>query len=136
MPRWLKITLGIAAGFVVVIGVIVGVVFWATSGLIAPIERQLAAFHAGDMQAAYAETSEAFQKATSVDDFAAFVEANPILKDITDHSFTNRSFENNVGTVSGSLTSSTGGVQPVSYRLVKERGDWKILSIDLSPPGG
>jgi hypothetical protein len=132
MPRWLKIVLGIVAGLAVVIGVAVWVALWATSGLIEPIERQLAALKAGNMAAAYEETSEAFRQATPIDSFTAFVEGNPILRDVAEHTFSNRSVENSVGKVSGSLTSSTGGVVPVAYQLVKEHDTWKILNIDLT----
>ena len=132
MPRWLKIVLGIVAGLAIVIGVAIWVAMWATSGLIEPIERQLAALKAGNMEGAYAETSEAFQQATPIDKFTDFVEGNPILKDVAEHTFSNRSLENSVGKVSGTLTSSTGGVVPVAYQLVKEHDTWKILNIDLT----
>ena len=71
-------------------------------------------------------------KAAFLYKFTAFVEGNPILKDIAEHTFSNRSIENSVGKVSGTLTSSTGGVVPVAYQLVKEHDTWKILYIDLT----
>ena len=74
MPRWLKILLGIAAGLAVVIGIVVWIALWATSGLIEPIERQLAALKAGNMEAAYEETSEAFHQGTPLGKFTAFVD--------------------------------------------------------------
>jgi len=43
-----------------------------------------------------------------------------------------RSIENSVGKVSGTLASSTGGVIPIEYQLVKENDAWKILNIDLT----
>ena len=73
-----------------------------------------------------------WQQATPIDKFTAFVEGNPILKDVAEHTFSNRSLENSVGKVSGTLTSSTGGVVPVAYQLVKEHDTWKILNIDLT----
>jgi len=129
MPNWLKILLGVAVGAAAVIALIVWFAIWATSGLIEPIERQLAALKAGDMNAAYAETSEAFKGATSMEQFAAFVDNNPIMKDAASHSFLNRSINNGIGFVTGTLTSSTGGVIPVEYQLVKENDAWKILRI-------
>jgi hypothetical protein len=132
MPRWLKIVLGIAAGLAVVIAIAVTVALWATSGLIEPIERQLAALKAGNIEAAYAETSEAFHQATPPDKFTAFVDQFPMLRDVASHSFSSRSVENSVGKVSGTLTSSTGGVTPVEYQLVKENEAWKILYISLN----
>ena len=43
MPRWLKIVLGVVVGLAAVIGVAIWVALWATSGLLEPIDRQLAA---------------------------------------------------------------------------------------------
>jgi len=132
MPRWLKIVLGIVGGVGVFVAAIIIIVFWATSGAVETIDRQLAALNQGDMAAAYEETSEAFRDATSLEDFTAFVDAHPILKDVASHSFTSRSLNNSVGIVSGTVTSSTGGVLPVTFKLVKEKDSWKILGIDLS----
>jgi hypothetical protein len=131
MPTWLKIILGILAGFALFAGAIVAFAFWLTSGMVEPIDRQIAALKAGNLQAAYEETSEAFREATPLPAFTEFVDGNPILKDVASHSFFNRSFENDLGTVKGSLTSSSGGVMPVAYRLVKEKDIWKILHIQL-----
>lgn len=133
MPLWLKIVIGIFAGLGALIAGAAGLVFWLTLGLVEPIERQLAALKAGDMQAAYEETSEAFRQATPLDAFTTFVGNHPILKDAASHSFPNRSFENDQGTISGSLTSSSGGVVPAKYDLVKENGVWKIIHISLEP---
>ena len=132
MPRWLKIVLGIVVGLAAVIGVAIWVALWATSGLLEPIDRQLAALKVGKMEAAYEETSQAFRESTPLDRFTGFVDANPILKDAAEHTFSSRSIENSVGKVSGTLTSSTGGVIPIEYQLVKENEAWKILNIDLT----
>ena len=133
MPLWLKIVIGIFAGLGALIAGVAGLVFWLTLGLVEPIERQLTALKAGDMKAAYEETSEAFRQATPIDAFTTFVDSYPILKDAASHSFPSRSFENNQGTVTGTLTSPTGGVTPATYELVKENGAWKIIHIKLDP---
>ena len=120
MPTWLKIALGVAAGVAVVIGLIVWLALWLTSGVIEPVHRQLAALKAGDMDAAYAETSEAFRQATPLEKFTAFVGEYPILKDYAVYSFSSRSIENSVGHVSGTLTSATGGVTPIEERRLED----------------
>lgn len=135
MPKWLKVTLIVVAGLAAVIAVSVYVALWATSGLIEPVERQLAALKAGNMDAAYAETSESFKGATSMEEFTAFVDQYPALKDAADYSFSNRSINNGVGQLDGKLISSTGGVTPIEYRLVKENDVWKIMYINVNPPG-
>ena len=136
MPLWLKIILSIFVGIGVLGAAIVGLAFWLTADLVEPIDRQIAALKAGNMGAAYEETSEAFRQATPMQAFVAFVDANPILKDVASRSFSNRSFENDVGTVKGTLTSSTGGVVPATYQLVKEKDVWKIININLGASGG
>jgi hypothetical protein len=131
MPKWLKGAIAVAVAGAVVLGAFVWFLSWATSGLIEPIERQLTALKAGDIDTAYAETSEAFHQGTTKDDFAKFVDKFPILKNAVSHSFPSRSFTNGVGEVTGSLISPTGGVTPVDYQLVKENDAWKIVNIHL-----
>ena len=131
MPKWAKIALGVAGGLAVFIAIVVAIVFYATSGVIDAIDRHLALLKAGDVPTAYEETSEAFRSATTLEGFVAFIDAHPLLKEIEDHSFSSREIKNGVGHVSGKLTTGTGGVLPVEYRLVKENETWKILSIDL-----
>ncbi|MGE0500067.1 MAG: DUF4864 domain-containing protein [Rhizobiaceae bacterium] len=133
MPRWLKITLIVTAIVAAVIAAIVYLVISWTSVLVEPVARQLAALKAGDMDAAYAETSEAFRQSTTKEAFGKFVDEYPILKDAADHSFPNRNIKNNEGYLRGSLTSSSGGVTPIEYRLVKENGFWKIIYINVNP---
>src|SRR4051812_22722182 len=109
MPKWLKGAIAVAVAGAAGLAGFVWFLYWATSGLIEPIERQLTALKAGDIEAAYAETSEAFHQGTTKDEFDAFVEKFPILKSAASHSFPSRSIENGIGAVSGSLISPTGG---------------------------
>ena len=126
MARWKKIVLGVV-GFVVVV---FALAMFLTSGLVDPLDRHLDALAKGDLEAAYAETSVAFRDNTSPEQFAAFVRGNPSLSRITGHSFGERSWENNIGSVKGTLKTSDG-VVPVEFRLVKENDQWKILGIKL-----
>jgi uncharacterized membrane protein YvbJ len=127
MALWKKIALGVVAFIVLA----VGLSLFLTSDLVEPIDRQIAAFGRGDVEAAYAETSIGFRQATSLERFTEFVKKNPGLKQIQSHTFTERSRENNVGTVKGTLTLTGGGVVPVEYKLVKENDQWKILAVDF-----
>lgn len=135
MPKWLTIAIAVAVGGAIALGALIGGIFalvmWATSGLVEPIDRQNAALKVGDMVAAYAETSQYFEQADLQTAFNAFVEAHPALKDVASRNFSSRSFENDRGVVEGTLTSSTGGVTPVSYYLVKEFDRWKIIRVKL-----
>ena len=130
MARWKKVVIGVA-GFIVVA---IAAAMFLTSGLVDPIDRHIAALQHGDIDGAYAETSVAFRDATSRDQFAAFINSNPSLTRIADHTFTERAWENNLGTVKGTLTTTDGGVVPVEYRLVKENDAWRIMGINLGAP--
>ena len=135
MPKWLKIVLGVVAGIAALVVAVIYIAIWATSGLVEPVERQLAALKAGNIDAAYTETSEAFQQATPLPAFTSFVNQYPILKDAADYSFSNRSINNGIGVLEGSLTSSTGGVTPIKYELVKENDAWKIQYMNIGAQG-
>jgi hypothetical protein len=128
MVLWKKIVLG----FIAFIVIVFGFAMFLTSDLIDPVERQIAALKAGDIDSAYSQTSTAFRDATSKEQFVAFVKSNPILLKIADYSVTDRSRENNVGTLKGTLTSIEGGVIPIEYRLVKENDEWKILAFKFT----
>jgi len=124
---WIKIL----GGAVAVIAVIVFIAMWATSGLMDPINRHLDALRAGDMEAAYAETSGAFRQNTSIEQYNDFVTQYPILIEYTDSSFSSRSVENNIGNVSGTLTAPDGTIYPIEFKLVKENDAWVILGLNL-----
>jgi hypothetical protein len=131
MSKEIKILIGVGGAALAALAVFVWLLISATSVLIEPIDRQLAALKAGNIDAAYAETSEAFRQGTSKDDFAKFVDTFPILRNAASRSFTSRSIEGDVGTVSGSLIASDGALTPITYQLVKENGAWMIVNIKL-----
>lgn len=128
-PRWAKIVIGL---FVFIIVIIV-VAFAATAGPVKTVEKQLVLLKAGDVNGAYELTSGDFRKATSLEVFKTFIEKYPSLSKNKSHTFTERTIENNVGTIKGSLTAEDGTVTPVTYMLVNEGGKWLILNIDLNP---
>ena len=128
-PKWAKVVIGI---FVFIIVVIV-VAFVATAGPVKTAEKQLVLLKAGDINGAYELTSGEFKNATSLEAFTAFVKQYPSLTKNKSHTFTERTVENNQGTIKGSLTAEDGTVTPITYMFVKEQGKWLILSIDLNP---
>lgn len=124
----------ILLGIFVFIGLIIGIAFYATSGVAGAVKDQLSAIRSGNYEKAYSYTSTEFQKASSLDDFKKFIEKVPALKNNESISINNREFENENGSVKGTLTSKDGLSTPIEYRLIKENGEWKILEInaDLS----
>jgi len=129
--KWPKI-LGVIA---VIIAVIIGLAFYATSGIVKVAEDQLAFLKAGEVQKAYDLTSKDFQGATSFDQFKAFVEQYPSLSKNKSHTFSSREIVNDQGSIVGSLTSEDGAVTPIEYKFIKEGGEWKILGLNLGQTG-
>lgn len=127
----LKIVLGVIGGFVALIVLIIMLALWATSGLLDPVQRHFDALKAGDMIAAYAETSSAFRQQTSPQQYADFVASYPIMTNYTDLSFGARSFENDDGKLEATLTGPDGVAVPMEVLLIKENGNWKILGLTL-----
>lgn len=125
----------ILIGVVVFIIVIVVVALVATQGISDVAKGQLEALKKEDYIKAYAYTSIDFQKATSLEEFKKFVAAYPSLRNNESSSFTNREIQNNEGTLQGTLTSRDGATTPVEYKFVKEKGEWRILSIKLKTTG-
>ena len=132
MKTFLKILLGI----VVVIAAVVGIAFYATSGIVDVANKQLVLVGEGKIDEAYQQyTSKDFQAATSLEQFKAFVEAAPSFKNNKDSTFTSREISNDTGSLEGTLTGPDGVATPVKYALIKEGGEWKILNIDLPKAG-
>src|SRR5690606_13256703 len=49
-------------------------------------------------------------------------------------SFEKLTFNNNIGTYSGTLTGSDGRVHELEYDLLMEDGNWKVLHIQINSP--
>lgn len=127
MALWKKLAIGTVAAIILIVGLSI----YLTAPLTEPVDRQITALMERDLLKAYDQTSQAFKDATSYEQFVSFIEARPILLKVVDYSFPEREWENNIGTLRGSLETAEGGVIPVAYQLVKENGEWKILSISF-----
>lgn len=131
MPLWFKLV-GLLA-VLALIGVTGGILF--TETLVDTVENQLEALQDHDIDKAYLTyTSKEFQNTTSIEQFRDFVQAFPIFLENQSAHFTQRSISHNVGTLKGILTSSDHINTPIEYKVIKEDGRWKILSIRLLKP--
>lgn len=117
------------------VAAIIGLAFWATGGTVKVIEEQLAYLREGDIESAYELTAGNFRKATDLPQFKQFISSNSYLAQNESASFTSRKVENNIGYVEGTLTAIDGSRSPVKYELIKEKGEWRILYIELSRSG-
>lgn len=111
--------------FVIVLALIL------TQGITDAAKSQLKAIRSGDIAKAYGYTSKTFQQETSFENFKKFVETYEAFKNNDDVSFSTRETQNDTGILKGELKSKDGKKTPVSYKLVKENGDWKIEGIKL-----
>ena len=103
--------------------------------LIEVIEKQVEKIRQNNLSNAYQNyTSKDFQKSTSLEDFEAFVKSQPSLSENNKVEMGNLSFDNNVATFSGVLTTKNGTRYPAEYSLIQEDGVWKILHIQMKAP--
>ncbi len=118
--------------FILLAVVIFVVVSSASSGAVEATRNHLTFLKNGDFESAYAGTSSGFQTATSFDQYRKFISNYPALSDVASSSFSERSVENGVAKLGGTITDSSGVRKPFSVQLVEENGAWKILGIDLT----
>lgn len=106
-----------------------GFTFYKTlSAPVGPIKGQLKAINDGDYKEAYSYCSDSFRDDTSYQEFVMIIEDNPQIFKSKESSFSNVRIENNIATVSGTITGEDGTVTPMTYQLVKEKGYWEILN--------
>ena len=125
----------IIASTLIAFGLFIGVVMYASSGVVSIVKEQLNALQSGDISKAYSYTSTAFQKASSLDDFKAFVNNYPELTHNKNTTINSRNVEYNngvsTGKVGGTVHAADGKTATVSYRLLKENGVWKIEEMTI-----
>lgn len=110
-------------------GALGGGVFFFSRQPVSVVKAQLAEIREGRLDAAYARFSDRGRERLSRDAFIALVDAHPGLRDNADASFWNRSLNNDRMRLSGTLTARSGAKEPVTYMLVRERGEWKVAAI-------
>ncbi len=131
MPFWFKLLTSLAV--LALIAVIAGILF--TESWVDVVDHQLEALRQNNISKAYyAYTSKEFQKATSLAQFQDFVDKHPVFLHNQSAHFTQRAIKNQIGTLKGNLTGSDHTQVSVEYRLIKEKGKWKILSVRLLNP--
>ncbi len=132
VPSWLKVVISLA----ILAAIAVCLAIYFTQDLLKTAEGQLGAIRARDFSRAYYEyTAKDFKAATSLEAFTEFVKSHPALVNNESANFNERTIENSVGTLHGTLISRDGGVTPIEYKFVKEGDRWKVLSMRLVPTG-
>lgn len=132
--KLLKIVLIVVAALAVLVGLVLGVVFYATSGATQAADEFFAAGREGDYVAAYNLTSAELRNDTNPSGVEEYLKANGLDR-VTDTSWSSRSIQNNVANLEGSVTTEQGGTTPLKMRLVKEGESWRIALIELMRSG-
>lgn len=131
MPFWFKLVTSLSV--IALIIVTAGILF--TEHLVDVIDDQLQALREHQIDKAYFDfTSKEFQRTTSFNQFKNFIEAYPVFENNQSAHFSQRSIEHNVATMKGQLTTQDHLKNPIEYKLTKEGGKWKILTIRLLKP--
>ncbi len=87
---------------------------------------------AGDIEAAYRSTTPAFQQKQTLQQFQAFVDQHPLLKQHTDAEHDDDDHNPGADHISLQYTLSGNGQMKVTIQLKKENGQWKVD--ELSAP--
>ncbi len=128
MPYWFKFALFLT--LLALIAVSGGLFF--TESLIDVPQKQLETLRENKIEAAYQNfTSSQFQAATSLDQFRQFIHTYPILTTHQTALFPQRSIIDHMTILKGKLIIDEEHHTPIEYRLIKEEGRWKILSLTL-----
>lgn len=126
MPWWFKVMAGLTV--IALITVMGGILF--TERWVEVIDDHLSELRQHQIDKAYYNhTSKDFQAVTPIESFVAFTNAHPILSNHVSAHFTERSINQNISTLSGKITALDHHSIPIEYRLIREDGEWRILSI-------
>lgn len=119
----------ILLSYIVLITVLSKLILYSMGPTVVAINH-LAALRAHDYSKAYAYTSTDFKKITSLEAFKKFVISNPVINNNKDFEYTYFEIDG-VGIISGTLEAKDGSKIFMTYKVIKERGEWKIDKIDL-----
>lgn len=98
------------------------------------VHEQLEAIRRGELTKAYQEfSSQEFKKATSLEEFTAFIHSQPGFGSNEKADWGTLKFDNNIALLDADFFSKEGQVFEVDYNLVLEDNRWKILHIEIVP---
>ena len=128
---WKKILLGLA----VLIGLIVAIVMYATSGMSDVANEFFIYTKSKHFVDAYNMGSADFKKSVTEEQLKNFLVQNA-LTEYKNASWSERSIEGNIGMLKGTITTKTGSVIPITMKFTKNANDeWELYSI-YKPAGG
>lgn len=132
---WVKWVLLGCGGLVLLVVVLGGAIYLfvqkATAGPEEVVQKFLAAAGTGNYAAAHDCFSAPLKEVQPYEQFAAAAKANSSFFAVTDTSFPNRSIDMSGAELSGTVTLKSGTKVPAIFKLVKENGQWKLISYNL-----
>ena len=99
------------------------------------IEDHLKAINSGNYEVAYRHFSQDLKGDVSYQDFRDKLEEFSPLLPSRESTFSNVDIQNDKASIEGTLTGRDGAIFPVSYELIKEKGEWKISTYEWTSPG-
>lgn len=101
--------------------------------IILPIRQLLYLIKNHNSEKAYQlYTSQAFQDSTTLQNFQEFIKGNPILINYKLPDFKKLQFNNNVGEYTVLLNNPPEKPHEALFSLIREKGEWKVLQIQLN----
>jgi hypothetical protein len=128
-----KVLIGVGV-VVTLIGIVIGSVFYLTSGIVDVADAFFSAVQKKDWPNANAWLSEEFRAATPSEQLQLFLQRSALVH-YTSASWGERSISGNRGELNGAVATDSAGIIPIKMTFVKEQGGWKILSIQKAVSG-
>ncbi len=110
-----------------------GSIYFMTAAPVNAAREQMKALKAKDDATACAHLATA--SSLDCDRLKELAMQHPGLGDNKDSTFLKRSVENEKATLTGVLISETGQAEPVTFTLMKEGADWKVVDIQFEGLG-
>ncbi len=127
---WKKILLGLA----IFIGLLVALVFWATSGMSGAADDFFNLLAQKNYTTAYNKyISSDFKAKTPLSKFINYVKANH-FDEVQETNWGNRQINGNFGELEGSLLTKSGAI-PIKLKFVKAGDSWQIYAISKPQSG-
>ena len=114
----------------VVVGLIIGVVFYLTSGATKSADNFFSLVKEGKTDEAYQSLSQQFKEKTTEEQFEVFIETSSLV-DFDSAFWNSRNMSIDTAKLEGTIKTKDDKTIPLELEFVKEDGQWKILSIDV-----
>jgi hypothetical protein len=99
------------------------------------LDEHMQAINAGNYHLAYTHFSDDLKQDVSFEEFRTELDEFSSVLPSQKSYFTEVKVINNVASIEGTLTGRDGAIFPVEYKLIREKGVWRIDTYHWTPPG-